>query len=568
MNNDAGASKPAPPTQTSSSPVDSAQQQRAQYPDYAGRPPQPPLQPAHASPDRSSPYGAPQSPYQQFKAAPAPPALNTVVRSQRSQSPPQVMTPYGSGARDAYGASAYNSHPQHPAGPLASPYTPQPMSAGSQHPEQGSYFAQQRSHSLQSVMTNPHTPGEAFRPRGSPASVSQALPSHQFSPPAHRPSLDNPLGPPAAFSFRQSPSARPQSSGRESPRGPLSSPRPIQDTQMRDSTQTQSPSLPRNLSPSSRPSESTSQPLSVGVKQENLETAGSKAASRQNSFAGTSETAGGAPLRSSEDRKPTESPTAPFSSGPGAEARVSPIATAHSQMSSSPSGPRSGSQSHPLKMELDQESMPLAENEPPKPKRRRYNEPPIYARRSVRTKGKCPVIPNPQPPVPKHLRQLAHDSWAARRRSSTNASAVTTATSHAVRTPNPPPPSMNAPPSQYPPAAGPAPPAAPSVGSLGPWEASITGLIPYEEITKSLCDFLFQHVVMRNDVAVGGAGSAAAGQDTIIEVEAKLGHLIDQDRRERLRLPVLTESIINREASHIRTAFESNMTVVSDPSSS
>jgi hypothetical protein len=121
---------------------------------------------------------------------------------------------------------------------------------------------------------------------------------------------------------------------------------------------------------------------------------------------------------------------------------------------------------------------------------------------------------------------------------------------------------MNGPPAQYAPAAVPALQGAPSAGSLGPWEPSITGLIPYEEITKSLCDFLFQHVVMRKDVAVGGAGSAAAGQGTIIEVEAKLGHIIDQDRRERLRLPVLTESIISRE-SHIRTAFESNMTVVS-----
>lgn len=332
---------------------------------------------------------------------------------------------------------------------------------------------------------------------------------------------------------------------------------------MRDSTQTQSPSLPRNFSPSSRPSESTPRLHSASLKQEHRESASPGAASRQNSIAGTSETAG-APLRSSEDRKWNESPTAPFPSGPGAEARVSPVATAHAQVNSSPSGLRSGS--HPLKMELDHEPKPRVESrppidsQPPKPKRRRYNEPPIYAQRSVRTKGKCPVIPNPQPPIPKHLRQSIQEPWP-RRRSSTNTSAVTTATSHTARTPGLAP-SMNGPPAQYAPAAVPAPQGAPSAGSLGPWEPSITGLIPYEEITKTLCDFLFQHVVMRKDVAVGGAGSAAAGQGTIIEVEAKLGHIIDQDRRERLRLPVLTESIISRE-SHIRTAFESNMTVVS-----
>lgn len=566
MNSDAGgASKPAPPTQTSSSPVDPAQHQRAQqsYADYAGRPPQPQLQHSHASSDRSSPYAPPQSPYQQFKATPAPPPLNTGTRTRRSQSPSQIMSPYGPGARDPYGASAYNSHPEHPAGPLASPYTPKPMSAGPHHPEQGSYFAQQRSHSLQSVMTNPHAPGETFRPRDSPSSTSQALPPQQFSPPAHRPPPDTPLGPPATFSSRQSPSARPQSSGRDSPRNPMSSPRLMQDTQMRDSTQTQSPSLPRHFSPSSRPSESTPQPHSAGLKQEHLETVSPRASSRQNSIAGTSDLAGGAPLRSSEDRKWNESPTAPFSSGPGAEARVSPVAAAHTQMNSSPSGPRSGS--HPLKMELDQKPMPRVENQQPKPKRRRYNEPPIYAQRSVRTKGKCPVIPNPQPPVSKYLRQSNQDPWT-RRRSSTNTSAVTTATaaSHAARTPGSVLPNMNGPLAQSAPPPAPVPQGVPSVGSLGPWEPSITGLIPYEEITKSLCDFLFQHVVMRNDVAVGGAGSAAAGQGTIIEVEAKLGHVIDQDRRERLRLPVLTESVINRD-SPIRTAFESSMTVVSDP---
>jgi hypothetical protein len=576
MNND-GGSKPAPPTQTSSSPIGPPpQQQRARlnHPEYTSQPTQPPLQHSHGSPERSSPYAPPQSPYQQFKGTPAPPPLNTGVRSQRSQSPPQVMTPYGPGARDQYGASAFNSHPQ----PLASPYTPQPMSAGPHHPEQGSYFAQQRSHSLQSVMTNPHTPGETFRPRDSPSTATQPLPPHHFSPPSHRPAPETPLGPPAAFSSRQSPSARPLSSGHDSPRNSLSSPRPMQDTYMRDSTNTQSPSLSRHFSPGSRPSESTPQPHSTGLKQERIGTASPRAASRQNSITGTSETAG-APLRSSEDRRWNESPTASFPSGPGAETRVSPVATAHAQLNSS-SGPRSGSQPlKTVKMEVDHESMPRVENQPPvdsqqpKAKRRRYNEPPIYAQRSVRTKGKCPAIPNPQPPVPKHLRQSSQEPWAARRRSSTNVSAVTTATSHAARTSGSVPPTMNGPPPQAAQAQAPAP--APAlapqaatrpVGSLGPWEPSITGVIPFEEITKSLCDFLFQHVVLRNDVAVGGAGSAAAGQGTIIEVEAKLGHVIDQDRRERLRLPVLTESVINRD-SGFRTAFESSMTVVSDPPS-
>lgn len=79
-------------------------------------------------------------------------------------------------------------------------------------------------------------------------------------------------------------------------------------------------------------------------------------------------------------------------------------------------------------------------------------------------------------------------------------------------------------------------------------------------MTKQVCDFLFQHVVMRNEAA-GPAGSAAAGQGAIIEVEAKLGHVMDMDSRERLVLPILTESVINRDHPRVRTSFESNMTV-------
>jgi hypothetical protein len=71
---------------------------------------------------------------------------------------------------------------------------------------------------------------------------------------------------------------------------------------------------------------------------------------------------------------------------------------------------------------------------------------------------------------------------------------------------------------------------------------------------------LFQHVVLRNDATAGPAGSTAVGQGAIIEIEAKLGKLIDLDRGERLQLPVLSESVINRENSRIRTSFESSMT--------
>ncbi|KAJ5632455.1 hypothetical protein N7490_008794 [Penicillium lividum] len=565
MNTDAGgASKAnAPPSNQSSSPVsDPSNKQRAQsaYSEYPPRPPQPPLQhPPHASPERSSPYGPTQSPYQQFNAGPHP--INTAVQPQRSQSPTHVSTPYSSGARDPYGASAYHPHPQHPAGPLASPYTPQPMSAGVQHSEPASYFAQQRSHSLHSVMTNP-------RPitRDSPPSVPQPHPSHQFSPSAHQSVPGTHLGPPPAFISRQSPSsARPQSSGHDSSRNSLSSPQTVQDVQSRNNTQLASPSRQRQFSPQSRPIDPPPPLPSTGVKQEQTEIA-SPEFSRQNSTAANSDSAGPGPRRSSED-KWNESPTALFNSGPGSDSRASPVATTHTQINSSPSASRSGSH---FKMEIDHEPSQHMSNQPPKPKRRRYNEPPIYAQRSARTKGRCPVIPNPLPPIPKHARQSYEAQQLSRRASSATGPLAAAVTPTSVRTPAAPPPSNNGPPTPAaPPAPTPAVVTAPStnstsnkpVGILGPWEPSITGLIPHEEITKLLCDFLFQHVVMRNDVAAGPAGSAAAGQGAIIEIEGKLGHIMDMDRGERLNLPILTETVVNRDIPRFRTSFESSMTV-------
>ena len=564
MNTDGGgASKASQASQSSGAPPDSSHHSTQQYADYSNRPSQSLQHAQHASPGRSSSFGPAQSPYQQFP--PAPPPLNTAVQSHSNQSPQQVSTPYGPGARDLYGTTAYKSHPQASAGPLTSPYTPQQStSAEPQHAEQQSYFAQQRSNSLQSVMTKPLGAGETFRPRDSPPSTSQPPPSHQFSPSTHRSVPGTPLGPPPAFSSHQSPSSvRPQSSGRDSPRNNQSSPYVLHEAQGRGVKQIQSPSTSRQISPSSRHSESAPHFPPVGVKQEPPAISSPKVASRQNSIAAASDTAGAAPLRSSEDGKWNESPTRAFPSGPGSDTRASPVATTHPQITSSPSASRSGS--HPLKMEVDQEPTDRTENQPPKPKRRRYNEPPIYAQRSVRTKGRCPAIPNPQPPISKHAR-ASGDPWASRRQSlaSTAGSATTTTAPRTARTPGPsvPAPAVPAPTTNGPPPRVAAPPV-PQEGSLGPWEPSITGFIPYEEITKQLCDFLFQHVVLRTDVAAAAAGSAAAGQGAIIEVEAKLGHLVDMDRRERLVLPVLTESVINRE-SRLRTSFESKMTVVSE----
>ncbi|KAJ6140584.1 hypothetical protein N7470_010380 [Penicillium chermesinum] len=329
MNNDAGGASNAPPaTGSSSPPSDPAHQQRVptSYSDYPARPPQPrpPVPHAqHASPDRSSPYGPPQSPYAPFNNA-RPPPLNTTVQAQRSQSPTHVSTPYGAGARDSYGATVYNSQPQHPSVPTASPYTPQqPVSAGPQSSESQSYFAQQRSHSLHTVMTNPPRP----IPQETSPSTAPPLPSQYSS--THRSVSSTPLGPPPAFSRHSPLSTRPPSSGRDSPRNPLSSPRPTPD-------QIQSPVAPRNFSPGARPSESNPQFYPTVVKQEPSETASPRFASRQNSAAATSDSAG--PPSRSDDNKWNDSPTAQSTARPSPDP-VNSQSTS-SQIRSSPSGPR------------------------------------------------------------------------------------------------------------------------------------------------------------------------------------------------------------------------------------
>ncbi|KAJ5859340.1 hypothetical protein N7534_004617 [Penicillium rubens] len=546
MNTDGGASNPPPPSNSASSPIsDQTPQKRpkkaASYSEYPTRPPQPsPLQhPQHASPERSSPYTSVQSPYQQFNSAPV---INT---AQRSQTPPHISTPYGPGTRDPFGAPAYGSHPQHPGGSLVSPYTPQPTSAGPQHPEQQSYFAQQRSQqrsqSLQSVMTTSRAPVESFR---SPPVASQPLPLQHFSPTAHRSVPGTPLGPLLPLlraSRHQVPARRPPDTI------PPSIPYPARGPHRRPHHEI-----------SYHPSEPTHLP-SGGSKQEPTESASPKSISRHNSIIAASESANAGQIRTSEDRMLVESPAAQKPTVAGSDVLTSPLAPG-SQMNSSPSGARGGA--HAVEMEVDHQ--PRVDAQQPKPKRRRYNEPPIYARLTPRNTSRRPIIPNPRPPIPKHARQSQQDfSLDTRRRSSSIMAALPAA--RVTRAPAVASPSTSMPRAQGPPAPS-APPLRPpsnseAVGSLGPWEPSITGFIPHEELTKTLCDFLFQHVVMRNDVNAGPAGSAAAGQGTIIEIEAKLGHIIDMDSRDRIHLPILTESVLNRENARVRTSFESKMTV-------
>jgi polynucleotide 5'-triphosphatase len=90
-------------------------------------------------------------------------------------------------------------------------------------------------------------------------------------------------------------------------------------------------------------------------------------------------------------------------------------------------------------------------------------------------------------------------------------------------------------------------------GPLGPWEPSIIGCRPFEEVPKKVADWLYHHVVTRPD-----AGELAS-RGVEVEIEAKLGQLIDKATNERFRLPIESECILSNTG---KVSFKSSMTEV------
>ncbi|KAL6888050.1 CYTH-like domain-containing protein [Trichoderma evansii] len=86
---------------------------------------------------------------------------------------------------------------------------------------------------------------------------------------------------------------------------------------------------------------------------------------------------------------------------------------------------------------------------------------------------------------------------------------------------------------------------------LGPWEASITGVKPSEELSKNVADFLFIHVINNQDM------QEIQSRGIQFEIEAKLGTLIDKDTNQRVDRFVATECILDDNG---RVAFKSSMT--------
>ncbi|KAF8471781.1 CYTH-like domain-containing protein [Kalaharituber pfeilii] len=76
--------------------------------------------------------------------------------------------------------------------------------------------------------------------------------------------------------------------------------------------------------------------------------------------------------------------------------------------------------------------------------------------------------------------------------------------------------------------------------TLGLWEPSITNVVPPEDLTRKITDFLLLHVVMNDDPSLDWTGSGGP----MLEIEAKLGQIVSRGTESRLRLPILTEAIL------------------------
>ncbi|KAL3425548.1 mRNA-capping enzyme subunit beta [Phlyctema vagabunda] len=91
----------------------------------------------------------------------------------------------------------------------------------------------------------------------------------------------------------------------------------------------------------------------------------------------------------------------------------------------------------------------------------------------------------------------------------------------------------------------------PGYGLLGPWEESIIGIKPAEQMSKIVADWLYRKVVSRPDIGE----LQVSGVE--VEIEAKLGQLINKDTNERYYLPVESECVLTENG---RVGFKSSMT--------
>ena len=95
---------------------------------------------------------------------------------------------------------------------------------------------------------------------------------------------------------------------------------------------------------------------------------------------------------------------------------------------------------------------------------------------------------------------------------------------------------------------------------LSPW----SGLLdkpPSDAVSHKVAKFICTQVFLHDDVG-GPLSAAGPGGGAILEIEAKLGQLIDKNTNDRLRLPVETECVLRKGDPNLRVSFKSSMTEV------
>ncbi|KAJ3495059.1 hypothetical protein NLG97_g3666 [Lecanicillium saksenae] len=173
---------------------------------------------------------------------------------------------------------------------------------------------------------------------------------------------------------------------------------------------------------------------------------------------------------------------------------------------------------------------PAPTDEAERPERQRRAEPPVWAL-SLRTLGKA---------LPKHanyvLQDRPHSHLNGDKEASGSRSQETPDAGQQRNNSQAQPPATQQPgPQEF----------------LGPWEASITGVKPYEEMSRAVADFLFIHVINAQDA------QEISSRGIEFEIEAKLGTLIDKDTNHRVEKLIDSECVLRDTG---RVAFQSSMT--------
>ena len=95
-------------------------------------------------------------------------------------------------------------------------------------------------------------------------------------------------------------------------------------------------------------------------------------------------------------------------------------------------------------------------------------------------------------------------------------------------------------------------------GILGaPWEVSVTETIPADRLLHQVAEFLYITMLSNPNLGAGDARNGA------LEIEAKVGTLVDKNNNERLNLPITTPCALHEGFSKSHVRFESFITEVS-----